>query len=93
MQAAGHQVIHNVVVVGHGIEDAADKAGFFIGGDVFFAKLDTFWILHTISLFSFLRVLRYFVICVSIYAAFLMSCTHKKQNDDICPMASLFKSW
>ena len=42
MQAAGHEVVHEVVARCDGIEHAANARGLFLGGDLLVAKIDGF---------------------------------------------------
>jgi len=44
MQAAGHEVIHDVVFGCYRVENTDDFIGFFFGGDFFFAEPFFFWI-------------------------------------------------
>ena len=39
MHTAGHQVVHQVVTAGDGIEDVGDPAGLFLLGDGFVAEM------------------------------------------------------
>lgn len=46
VQAAGHEVVHQIVTRGDGIKDAAHQPGFFIGADVFLTEPFTFRVKH-----------------------------------------------
>ena len=45
MHAAGHQVVHQVVTAGDGIEDVGDRRAFSLLGDGFVAEMGLFSLL------------------------------------------------
>jgi hypothetical protein len=44
VKAAGHEVVHDVVIISHGIEHAADEGCFFLWAYCLFAELGAFWV-------------------------------------------------
>lgn len=48
VEAAGHQVVHDVVFGCYGIEYAVDFFGLFLGGYGLFTELCLFRVLHTV---------------------------------------------
>ena len=40
MNAEGHQIVHDVIAAGDGIEDGTNASGFFVAGDALIAEID-----------------------------------------------------